>query len=319
MWSAPSNPAIQKDANGLAEPAWALRMSVLVVMAEVPVAVSAAVSLAPSLMDSATGTDRDGGYPSVSRPLAPMYLPATGPRTPCGAAEVTRQAVAELGRTLLLVPHPDDETTGCGGLLALLGRAGAAVQVVLLTDGAGSHRHSRKYPATRLRALRQREMTAALRELGHSPQRLLPLGLPDGGVPTRGEPGFDAVVSRLAWITRGFRPHTVLMPTRDDAHPDHRATCAAGAAACLIAAPEARRLEYPIWGGSDADRSVWQLDIASVIDEKRRALARHRSQLGQVVHGDPQGFILPPDLLARCTRVVEVYFLASGGHPDVYE
>lgn len=230
---------------------------------------------------------------------------------------MTRQAVADLGRTLVLAPHPDDETIGCGGLLALLGRAGAAVQVVLLTDGVGSHRQSREYPAARLRELRQREMTAALRELGHGPQCLVSLGLPDGGVPTRGEPGFDAVVRRLARITRCFRPHTVLMPMRDDAHPDHRATCAAGAAACLVAAPEARRFEYPIWGGNDDSRSFWQLDISAVMDDKRRALALHRSQLGQVVHDDPQGFILPPDLLARCTLPVEVFFFASAGHQDV--
>lgn len=230
---------------------------------------------------------------------------------------MTPQAVAALGRTLVLAPHPDDETIGCGGLLALLGRAGAAVQVVLFTDGAGSHRQSREYPRERLRALRRREMTEALRELGHGPQGLVTLGLPDGGVPTRGEPGFDTVVNMLARITRVFRPDTVLMPTRDDAHPDHRATCAAGAAACLRAAPHARRFEYPVWGANDASRGTWEIDIAAVLDNKRRALASHRSQLGQVVHDDPLGFILPPDLLARCTLPVETYFLASAGATDV--
>ncbi len=229
---------------------------------------------------------------------------------------MTPPAVAGLGRTLLLAPHPDDETIGCGGLLALLGQAGASVQVVLVTDGAGSHRQSRAYPKERLRALRQREMTAALRALGHGPQSLVALGLPDGRVPAPGEWGFDAVVSRLARIARCFGPHTVLMPTHDDAHPDHRATCAAGAAACLLAAPEARRLEYPVWGGNGAGRGAWQIDIGAVLDSKRRALALHRSQLGQVVHDDPQGFILPPDLLARCTLPVETYFLATTRNPN---
>ena len=229
---------------------------------------------------------------------------------------MTQQAVAGLGRTLVLAPHPDDETIGCGGLLALLGRAGMAVQVVLMTDGVGSHRQSRAYPAPRLRALRQREMTAALRELGHRPPCLLPLGLPDGGLPARGELGFDAVTHQLARIAQNFRPDTVLMPTRDDAHPDHRATCAVGAAACRLVAPQARRFEYPVWGGSQAGRSVWQLDIGAVLDDKRRALALHRSQLGLVVHDDPHGFMLPPDLLLRCRQPVELYFLASEGDQD---
>ena len=224
--------------------------------------------------------------------------------------------VALFGRTLVLVPHPDDETIGCGGVLALLGQAGAAVQVVLFTDGAGSQRHGREVPMERLRSLRRREMTAALRELGHGPQCLVSLGLPDGGVPTRGEPGFDVIVSRLARITRCFRPHTVLMPTRDDAHPDHRAACAAGAAACLVAAPDARRLEYPVLGGNEAGRGAWQIDIAAVIDNKRRALALHVSQRCQVVRDDPEGLTLPSDLLARCTLPVETYFYASAGHAD---
>jgi LmbE family N-acetylglucosaminyl deacetylase len=230
---------------------------------------------------------------------------------------VAPQTVAFLGRTLVLVPHPDVETIGCGGLLALLGGVGAVVQVVLFTDGAGSHRQSRAYPRERLRALRQREMLAALRELGHGPRCLVSLGLPDGAVPLRGAPGFDTVVRRVAGITRCFRPDTVLMPARDDAHPDHRATCAVGAAACQVAAPGVRRLEYVVWGNPTASRTAWQVNIADVLAHKQRALALHRSQLGQVVLDDPQGFVLPPDLLARCNWPVETYFHASAGHADL--
>lgn len=222
-------------------------------------------------------------------------------------------AVADLGRTLVLAPHPDDETIGCGGLLALLGQAGVAVQVVVLTDGTGSHRHSREYPAARLRQVRHREVKAALRALGHGAPCLVSLGLPDGGLPLLGEAGFEAVISRLAEIAHRFGPHTVLMPMRDDEHPDHRATFAAGLAACLLAAPHARRFEYQVWGGSDAKRRVWHLDISDVLDAKRRALTHHQSQLGQVVHDDPQGFILPPELLARCMLPVEDYYFSDGG------
>ena len=225
--------------------------------------------------------------------------------------------VAPLGRTLVLAPHPDDETIGCGGLLALLGRAGVAVQVVLFSDGAGSHRQSATYTAARLRALRQQEMTAALRALAHDAPCLEALGLPDGGIPAPGESGFDAVVERIGDIVRNFRPATVLMPTHDDEHPDHRATCAAGLAACRTAAPDALCLEYPVWGGTAAGRQAWQVDISAVVADKLRALALHRSQLGLVVHDDAQGFMLPPALLARCAQPAETYFVARGRPPDV--
>ena len=38
-------------------------------------------------------------------------------------------------RVLVFAPHPDDETIGCGGSLALHAKAGDPVKVVILTDG----------------------------------------------------------------------------------------------------------------------------------------------------------------------------------------
>ena len=215
--------------------------------------------------------------------------------------------IAELGRTLVLAPHPDDKTIGCGGMLALLGYAGAVVHVILMTDSTGSQPRTRSYPAARLRALRLGEMVNALRELGHMPDCLTALGFPDGAVPTPDDPTFSAAVSLLANIANNFRPDTVVMPWRDDDHRDHRATHALGEAAFCSAAPQARRLEYPIWGGHD-DRLALHIDITAVVDRKQRALARHRSQQGQVVFDDPQGFVLPAELLVRCMAPVEIFF-----------
>ncbi|MBE9572531.1 MAG: PIG-L family deacetylase, partial [Proteobacteria bacterium] len=39
-------------------------------------------------------------------------------------------------RVLALAPHPDDETIGCGGSLAIHANAGDPVKVVFLTNGA---------------------------------------------------------------------------------------------------------------------------------------------------------------------------------------
>src|SRR5262245_24685447 len=46
---------------------------------------------------------------------------------------------------LVLAPHPDDESLGCGGLIAACQAQGHPVHVLVLTDGAGSHRRSRQY------------------------------------------------------------------------------------------------------------------------------------------------------------------------------
>jgi LmbE family N-acetylglucosaminyl deacetylase len=239
-------------------------------------------------------------------------------------------AAQALGRTLVLVPHPDDETLGCGGLLVLLAQAGLAVRVVLVSDGAASHPGSRSHPPAVLSALRLREMGAALAELGCDAQPFTALHLPDGAVPTRGGAGYLAAFERLARLTRGFRPDSVVLPSRHDAHPDHRASHALGMAAVRRSAPWARTLEYRVWPAvarpaaepaaedgqapRDAACAVWQINVTQVAAQKQRALAHHRSQLGQVVFDDPQGFMLPAALIAACAHPVETYHCFSPEH-----
>lgn len=220
-----------------------------------------------------------------------------------------------MGRSLLLVPHPDDETIACGGLLCLLARAGLPVKLLLLSDGSGSHPNSRAFPPARLRDVRLQEMHAALHVLGHAPQHLETMNLPDGAVPLPGEAGFDAALEAVTHAIAAFGPDTVVMPVADDGHRDHRATHALGHGACARAAPRALQLGYAVWLGAGVSqdpqvaneaacqgRLPWVLDIRSVLQRKLRALACHRSQLGLLVHDDPEGFVLPADLRARFAR-----------------
>ena len=46
-------------------------------------------------------------------------------------------------RVLVLAPHPDDESLGCGGTMALHASAGDAVCLVIATDGGSSRAGSR--------------------------------------------------------------------------------------------------------------------------------------------------------------------------------
>ena len=60
-----------------------------------------------------------------------MFWAAMRRPTACGAVDMATADVAGCGRTLVLVPHADEETIGCGGLLAWHGRAGLPVHVVV--------------------------------------------------------------------------------------------------------------------------------------------------------------------------------------------
>jgi hypothetical protein len=59
--------------------------------------------------------------------------------------------LGQLGESVVVVaPHPDDESIACGGLIALLARRSVVVNVIIVTDGCGSHPNSSAYPPERL-------------------------------------------------------------------------------------------------------------------------------------------------------------------------
>src|SRR4029079_2768884 len=55
---------------------------------------------------------------------------------------------------VVVAPHPDDESLGCGGLIAAATADGIPVRIVVVSDGAGSHPNSVAYPPAPLRLLR---------------------------------------------------------------------------------------------------------------------------------------------------------------------
>ena len=62
------------------------------------------------------------------------------------------------GPVLVIAPHPDDETLGCGGLIAASVRAGHRVHTVFVTEGGASHPACRSW--TRPERAAQREAEA---------------------------------------------------------------------------------------------------------------------------------------------------------------
>jgi LmbE family N-acetylglucosaminyl deacetylase len=220
-------------------------------------------------------------------------------------------------RVLVVAPHPDDETLGCGGAISLLRRKGYDVRVLVISDGTLSHPNSRKYPAHALQSIRARETQMALRILGVNKSAITFLGLKDGSIPTLTAANFPNAKALCQNYLRAARPDTIFLPWRFDPHPDHRATWQLLKAAMLGLGLTPQMLEYPIWDWDrqqqkkvpDLDRiSGWRLDISAAVDRKLQAIGAYRSQLGLLIDDDPNGFCLTPELLTNFTRPWEVYF-----------
>lgn len=251
--------------------------------------------------------------------LAPPTLTRNRACRYAGAARLpAREAATAFGPTLVIAPHPDDETLGCGGAVALLRSRGVPVWVLVLSDGAASHPNSRKFPRRRLTRVRLTESLTALDGLGVLPPSVFFFNLPDGDLPLPGDSRFGPTLERCAAVLERTRPRTVLAPWRRDPHADHRAAWQLAAAA--VRGRGARLLEYPVWLwdlAAQADRPrrgearALRLDITPVLSLKRRAISAYRSQLTGLISDDPTGFRMSTETRAHFEQPWEVYFDAG--------
>lgn len=221
-----------------------------------------------------------------------------------------------IGNALVIAPHPDDESLGCGGTIALLRERGFAVHVLFVSDGTMSHPNSQTYPADRLRQLRESEAVEALRILNVPPENAQFMRQKDTQVATPDGPAFADAVAFIRNVLIEVNPTTVFVPWRRDPHPDHRASWQQLNAAMQQLATPPRVLEYLIWLwelGNEADMpgrdemTVWHVPIASVMAQRDQAIAAHRSQVTRLIDDDPTAFYLSPELLTHFDAPRELF------------
>lgn len=249
----------------------------------------------------------------------PMALAADWDRFAATARPVGWTAFP--GPVLALVPHADDETLGFGGLLAQWCAAGVPVEVVLVTDGVGSHPQAAGHDAAARRDVREAELRAALVALGAQDVKLRFWRKPDTQLAHLDAESREEAVEQISATLQRGQHRTILTPWRLDPHGDHRALTAWVLTHLQTLNPSARPLlaEYCVWLGHQGDVAAFagteQLDLVAVDvraqrDRKRRALATHRSQLGQVFD-DPDGFTIPASLAASVEREAEYFLLTQ--------
>ncbi|MCZ7525038.1 MAG: PIG-L family deacetylase [Acidimicrobiia bacterium] len=230
---------------------------------------------------------------------------------------------------LVLAPHPDDETLGCGATLARKVAAGATVDVVVVTDGRHSHRSSVVTPEE-LANLRATEATEAADALGVPPGHLRLLGWEEGTLGTR----VAELTGTVEGLVSELAPDEILVTSGLDWQPDHRALNRAVRDLLPSLPPTCRVAEYPIWfwadgpwlprpPGRSTGARAWSLltdpfratararpdlvSTAGFLGAKRRALAAYRTQTTNVT-GEPGWAVLDPEWLTQFLGPAEVFF-----------
>lgn len=182
-------------------------------------------------------------------------------------------------RALVVAPHPDDETLGCGGTIARLAAAGAEVHVLAVTVRAASMWGGVSDPATRLD-----EFTRACDTLGVSKKTV-------AWVDNTGEADLAtrprAVVNLIEGQLNALHPDVLFIPASGGFHHDHQVVHQAAFAAARV---HGRGLKHtpPLVLGFRGVEDHWSateqpwcchIDISAHWETKAQALRCYRSQL----------------------------------------
>jgi LmbE family N-acetylglucosaminyl deacetylase len=170
---------------------------------------------------------------------------------------------------LVIAPHPDDETIGCGGALCLHQQRGDRAVVVFLTSGELGLKH---FPREKAWAIREKEANAAAEILGAA--GIYFLRQPDWMLGDH----VKAAAQALRPVLLTERPQLIYVPHEAEGHPDHQAALPVLRLALKsrrTPAPELRA--YEVWTPLAAHDHIE--DISRVMARKLKALRAHRSQL----------------------------------------
>lgn len=196
-----------------------------------------------------------------------------------------------LGRTLVLVAHPDDESAGCGVLLQRMREP----VVVFATDGAPrSEFFWKRYGSrTRYAQLRQEEAYAALARAGLSEILFMAETVRPGELFVDQELhlAIPQALAELTAIVRRYRPQALLTMAYEGGHPDHDVCSFLGTV--LARQHGLPAWEFPLYHRANGEQLVFQRFLASSGGEeallqitpreaetKRRMLAAYPSQHG---------------------------------------
>ncbi|NBH73778.1 hypothetical protein D3Z51_17585 [Clostridiaceae bacterium] len=178
--------------------------------------------------------------------------------------------IKEYDSILVVSPHADDESIGCGGLLAKYGKQS---DVLLITDGRHGHTTEGYNDETVLIDLRKDEIKSVAKICNL--RNLFFLNIEDQKV------GENSCVVKKFDIS----PYThIFVPNRYESHKDHNVLYAIFKSMKKKQKSSAKLYEYEVWTPIRYPSDY--LDISGVIEMKREMIGQYKSQIADVDYVD---------------------------------
>jgi LmbE family N-acetylglucosaminyl deacetylase len=244
------------------------------------------------------GTEPVGNGDKIA-PHCPVLAPATTEQTWIHSLRVIPDWMPPGRSTVVVAPHPDDETLAAGGLIATQRSLEIPVTLLAVTDGEAA------YPGVPdLGTTRRVEQARAAEALGINHDAVIRLGLRDSAV-AESEPALaDQIEAHISSET------LLVAPWPRDPHPDHEACGRAAATAASRTGATLIFFFFWTWHRFRPEclneLPLRRLTLSADASSRRaRALACHRSQL----HRDELPPILPEIFLAPARRPFETFVI----------
>jgi N-acetylglucosamine malate deacetylase 1 len=218
-------------------------------------------------------------------------------------ARLARILPIETGATIVFAPHEDDETLGCGGLIAHKRNEGLPVYVVFITDGSASHPEHPQVGPAEMAARRRSEAREALAILGVETNAIYFLNAADSTLARLEVSRREILITRIGHLISQIQPAEIFVPCCPDGSTEHDAVFNLVRESLQRTRQRPNVWQYPVWSWWNPFLLLKHLFLAGrcyrlPLEDyhliKERAMTRYRSQLQPL---DPwKKPVIPPEL-----------------------
>ncbi|MBL1275518.1 MAG: PIG-L family deacetylase [Ectothiorhodospiraceae bacterium] len=184
-----------------------------------------------------------------------------------------------MNTVLIIAPHPDDETLGCGGTLLRLAEQGTRLGWLIVTGMTEDYSDVQR---------QDRANSIAKVTTAYNFEKVYPLDLPTATLDTL---PMNELIGAISSAINDFQPSELLLPHRGDVHSDHRVVFdACVACSKWFRYPFIKRImsyetisetDFTLSGSDNSFHPSVFFDISKHLQRKLEIMAMYPSEYGE--------------------------------------